>query len=232
MKPQLTKNILPVIIGFAGFKRSGKDTLANLMGSLYGYTKFAFGDNIRKEVQEATGVAPVADAQKDDCLSVHDHRTYRDLLIEHGQARRAEDLDYWVKALAAVVDPLREIGKGAVISDVRMPNEIAWIRANGGVVVWVDRDGVESDGHETEQDRCDECDYGILNSGSPVGLVGKLVEMLLTQPSLQDRKASLQGQPLENGRLLRQRRWREKPKRYQRLPRWLSVISGWMRSTD
>ena len=59
-----TGNALPSIIGLAGFKRTGKDTLADLLVTLHGYTKLAFAGNIRKEVSLDTGISSVADVLK------------------------------------------------------------------------------------------------------------------------------------------------------------------------
>lgn len=187
---QQLRRALPSIIGFAGLKRSGKDTLADFMVTGHGFTKVAFADAIRSEVHARYNIAPVGDATKDAPLESQNGRSYRDLLVAHGMARRAQRATYWIDQLAAKVHGLLDQGDRVVISDVRMSDEIAWIRANGGVVVWVDREGVVSDGSPTEQDHYEECDYGVLNSGVPGVMALKLVAMIMENPSYQDTKST------------------------------------------
>ncbi len=187
---QQIRRALPSIIGFAGLKRSGKDTLADIMVTGHGFAKVAFADAIRSEVKARYNIAPVGDATKDAPLESQNGRSYRDLLVAHGMARRAQRTTYWIDQLAAKVHGLLDQGDRVVISDVRMSDEIAWIRANGGVVVWVDREGVESDGSPTEQDHYEECDYGVMNSGVPSVMALKLVTMIMDNPSYQDTKST------------------------------------------
>ena len=187
---QQIRRALPSIIGFAGFRRSGKDTLADHLVMSQGYVKVAFADAIRAEVQARYNVERVLGAEKDDPHPSQRGASYRDLLLAHGAGRRSQRATYWVDCLAAAVHPMLDNGKRVVISDVRMPDEIAWIRANGGVVVWVDRDGVASNGDPTEVDHYESCDYGILNDGAVQVLIPKLVDMIMENPSYQDTKST------------------------------------------
>lgn len=172
-------NIKLPLIGLAGFKRSGKDTIARALVAHYGYHQAAFADALRREVHEIDGVAPVPDELKDAPLPERDGTTYRDLLIRRGMARRAEDPGYWIKALNAAQCVRLHAGERVVISDVRLPNEIGWIKAAGGLIVWVHRDGISSSGHATEQDNSGACDFTIHNDGShPAILAVRLVRMI------------------------------------------------------
>jgi hypothetical protein len=176
---------LPSLIGFAGFKNSGKAALANLFGAFHGYSPAAFTDAIRVEIQQTRGTLPVAPDRIDEPLCPGSAQTYRDLLIEHGRARREVDADYWIHAMQKSLARRIKSGQCIVITDVRLENEIKWIRAQGGIVVWVDVDDVDSDGSETEQDRYELCDYGVLNAGGPTGLTIKIAHMIRTTPSYQ-----------------------------------------------
>jgi hypothetical protein len=155
------------LIGLAGFKRSGKNSVADIM-SKHGWVSVALADALREEVHAKYGVAPCDDSRKEERMyCIHGAmRSYRELLIEHGQGMRSIDPDYWIKKLNARIAPLLHQGASIVITDVRMRNEIAWVRAMGGCLVWISRQGVQSNGHETEQDQRDFCDYEIENSGS------------------------------------------------------------------
>jgi hypothetical protein len=167
------------LIGLAGFKRSGKDTIARALVAHYGYHQAAFADALRREVHEIDGVPPVPDEMKDAPLPGRKGTTYRDLLIQRGMARRAEDPGYWIKALNAALCGRLYTGERVVISDVRLPNEMAWIKAAGGLIVWVRRDGICSSGHATEQDNSRACDFTIYNDGShPAILAVRLVRMI------------------------------------------------------
>lgn len=149
-----------MLIGLCGFKRSGKDTVAIGLAQRYGFERFAFADALRQEVADIDGIPQPSDVQKD--VRGANGQSYRDALIVRGQARRAEDPDYWVKALAsAIAQP--PTPANIVITDCRFPNEIDWIRSQGGVLVWVWRDGIVSNGHITERDWRPACDIVLHN---------------------------------------------------------------------
>jgi hypothetical protein len=79
------------------------------------------------------------------------------LLQQHGADRRAEDPDYWVKRMDR--DYQYELHrhdakepKLFIIDDLRYPNERDWVRANGGIVVWLGSQAqADVDAHESEQ---------------------------------------------------------------------------------
>lgn len=58
----------------------------------------------------------------------------RDMMIAYGQNRRALDPDYWINRLAA---RLHDDFDGLAIDDVRFPNEVAFLRDRGFLVVRV-----------------------------------------------------------------------------------------------
>lgn len=118
-----------LVIGFGHKARSGKDTCAEAI--------------VRQCPHQVTRIA-FADALKQFCRIQHQMRAKdADLLQQVGARLRA--LDEWVFVRAVhwqIRDDMRP--KCIVIPDVRYPNEIAWIRALGGVCVKVTR--VEPDG--------------------------------------------------------------------------------------
>lgn len=149
-----------MLIGLCGFKRSGKDTVAIGLAQQYGFERFAFADAIREEVAALDGISRPDETQKD--VRSTNGQSYRDALIARGQARRSEDPDYWVKALASsIAQP--PVPANIVITDCRIPNEVDWIRSRGGVLVWVWRDGIVSNGHVTERDWRPVCDIVLHN---------------------------------------------------------------------
>lgn len=61
----------------------------------------------------------------------------REMMIAYGQNRRAMNPDYWIERLNEI---LRGDWHGLVIDDCRFPNELAFLRGKGYLVVRVDAD--------------------------------------------------------------------------------------------
>jgi dephospho-CoA kinase len=168
---------IPVIkIALSGRLRSGKDTCANHLYIKYGFDRVAFGDALKRTVNE---VFPWVTGPNKP----------RALLQQYGQLMRQVDGDVWIKhaerAVKGAIDFNVNTGAekvGVVITDVRQQNEVDWCRANGFTLIRVtapDEDRIarakiagddfnEADlEHETEShiDSFD-CDYEIVNAGS------------------------------------------------------------------
>lgn len=127
------------VIGIGGYARSGKDTFVSIAKQVlaknnYNPVRVAFADTLKNEVQTMLGLNSFA-------LDVYtidsDAKTkIRPLLVWWGCARRDLSLEglYWVN----VVDrQLREMqakegseNTVVLVSDVRFPNEAAWIHDN------------------------------------------------------------------------------------------------------
>ena len=93
------------IIGIGGLKRSGKDTFARVVADVaradgIAVTVIAFADAVRQAAAAAYGVDAAAftdDARKDTICEAWGI-TYRQMLINLGEAMRDVDSDHWVKA--------------------------------------------------------------------------------------------------------------------------------------
>lgn len=162
------------LIAVAGFKRSGKNSVADWFVRHKDYRAFAFADAVRDEVQDRYGISAVADHEKEIPLPGFGGDSYRDLLRKVGQDRRAQDPWYWVKRLAEQVEPHLQRGGRAVISDLRFDNELAWVRQHAGLSIWVWRPAIESDGHVSEQDHSSQMDIQIHNDASLADLHARL----------------------------------------------------------
>jgi len=169
------------IIAFTGSAGTGKDTAADILVTHCGFTKLAFADALRAEVQEAFKVPAELLTRRDlkemattamalvECHDMgfsgamarfemaHGHaldwswlkapRTPRQILQWWGtEYRRAQRINYWLEALRSRVTQLHALdGRSRfVITDARFENEAAMIRAMGGVVWQIARDGVQS----------------------------------------------------------------------------------------
>lgn len=116
---------------------------------------------------------------------------FRAWLQEHGtELRRADDPDYWTKALWNRIDA-EALDSGAfrgayeykvVIPDTRFPNELESIKARSGLVIRVDRPGVQyyGDGHISEHAlEGYEYDAYFVNDGTVVDLQTKVAKWLI-----------------------------------------------------
>lgn len=151
-----------MLIGLCGFKRSGKDTFAAALVRDCGFHRLAFADRIKQELL-SEGFPPPADDAKE--VPGEDGRSYRDRVIERGESRRAVDPQHWIKRLAEDHAKLPS-GASVVISDCRRPNEMDWVRNHGGVLIWIAREGVVSNGHDTELDHRHRC-HGVIDNEGP-----------------------------------------------------------------
>lgn len=181
-------------IALCGLLRSGKDSVGNYLCERYGYTRFAFGDELKRYAHELFDVSAGAKP--------------RELYQWFGQTMRQRDPELWVRkcfteierrayarervneeAGEVVYEPLR-----VVISDIRQLNEYERCRSEGYVIIRVSApDGVRVQRaidandtfsyadltHETEQHVKDfAVDYEIENGGSLAELYARIDEVM------------------------------------------------------
>ena len=168
----------------AGYAGSGKDTAATALIA-DGYQRMAFADGVR---ELALAVDPwilpgvrlsaiVAQRGWDGAKALADVRT---LLQNVGKGvRDIVGPDAWVEVMERVWFVALD-RPDAVITDVRYPNEAAWIRRWGGMVIRIDRPGVGPvNGHESETlvDAIEE-DASVVNDGTPEELQAKVTRIV------------------------------------------------------
>lgn len=178
------------LIGLAGGAGVGKDTLAARYFRAYGYLSAALADEIKVRVV-ASGRATFEE------VFVTKPPHIRQLLQEEG-TERGRDLygeDYWCNVLEAKLrvnayrwGDLRRY----VCTDVRFPNEVAWVRRLGGRVFKIDAptryasNGMtdEARRHRSERalDGYDEYDETIRNDPADVDTVEAQVRRLMRKP--------------------------------------------------
>ena len=164
---------MSIVIGLGYMNRSGKDTAAaeiiKKRNPQYDVRRYAFADELKREVNAAIEKAGNVvelfhqmDKQLPDWVTIDTdpdmtdplcpYGKYRTLLQWYGtEYRRAQDDLYWVRRLA---DRLQdEKPQVALVTDMRFPIEMGWIRNGGheGYVIRVDRpDGPTGTGHMSE----------------------------------------------------------------------------------
>lgn len=139
------------LIGFSGYAGSGKDTSAAILKEDHGYTRFAFADELKREVYASFQfVRDLVDHYGWE-RAKRDFPEVRELLQEIGVSMRfRHGSDYWVNKVAAKIKT--DSPERVAITDVRFPNEAKWIRDNGGIVVRIESVFAEAaNGHESER---------------------------------------------------------------------------------
>lgn len=122
----LFRNGKPLKIALIGGARTGKDTIADYLGSQAGFKRLAFGDSLKDFLFE---IFP----------HLKEEPKPRESMINFGQACREIDPLVWVKQLERTARTYEKNGyTNFVITDVRQPNEIEYCRRNGYTLVKVE----------------------------------------------------------------------------------------------
>lgn len=161
----------PILIGLTGPAGSGKDSAADALVHLAGFTKLAFADALRAEVCAAFGVPlqyltaretkehPIQALALNRCmvmgflaalreqgagLDEDAPRSPRQIMQWWGtEFRRAKDTSYWISRAMQRIKRLHKQGKSVVVTDVRFPDEAEAVRSMGGLIWQVWRPGVD-----------------------------------------------------------------------------------------
>lgn len=140
----------PLLIGLTGYAGSGKDTVREILEQQHGIDGLAFADPIRDMLSALFDTCGVGDewmTQRD--LKERDipaiGASYRKMAQLLGtEWGRAIDPDFWLKIAGAKIAMYQKYdSQGVVISDVRFPNEAAWIKEQGGVIWHILRPGID-----------------------------------------------------------------------------------------
>lgn len=162
-------------IALLGRLRSGKDTVGDYLASKYGYTQFAFGDELKRYAHELFG-EPAPGTKP------------RELYQWFGTTMRERDPDIWVRKCLKRVSrdagrPVQTVdGYGwtthAVISDVRQLNEAEALAARSYVLIRV----TAPDGLRIERavNSGDTFNYTDLAHGTETALDGYAADFTVT----------------------------------------------------
>ena len=148
----MSANKHPHLIGLTGRAGSGKDTVREQLVQCHGYTGMALADPIRAMLRAllvASGTGPewMTDRALKEQPIPAIGASYRHLAQTLGtEWGRSIAPDLWLRIADGY---MRDIQRETfchmkfVISDVRFPNEAAWVRAQGGEVWHINRPGIE-----------------------------------------------------------------------------------------
>jgi dephospho-CoA kinase len=185
-----------MIIGLAGQKGSGKDTVAAYLVKRHGFERRAFADSLKKSVEKLFDIS-YADIEKfknDDSIKVviehtampHRHisdMSFRQFLQRYGTESHREVFgdDFWLEHCI----PLSGFytGRNIVITDLRFYNEARRVQFFNGFVVRVSRGEVLDETLHRSEDINALMDAGIIdhtiyNDGSIEDLSTEVERML------------------------------------------------------
>lgn len=167
-----------ILIGFTGYKQSGKNTVASTLAMYLPLNKViytAFADGIKKQVCDEFEIS-LKQLESIKCKPIV-RKVLQFVGTEWGRQEKGESV--WINLLD---EQLKQQPQDSVvlITDVRFPNEAAWIRSKGGIIVRVERKGqVNNDTHDSEKfiDRI-SADTRVHNSGNSLNDLGREVKWL------------------------------------------------------
>jgi hypothetical protein len=181
----------PFIIGLSGLAGAGKDTAADRLCDMHGFERHAFAEPIRTMVlaflvEIGIDYDVLFDRRHKEQPLPHIGASPRQLLQTIGMACREQfDSQFWVRATAMALG-LHDLPNSApvhdriVITDVRFPEEAAWIKSFGGVIVRIERDGAGLAGragqHASEQQHI-KATWRITNNGTVPELFAHIDDM-------------------------------------------------------
>lgn len=165
----------PILIGLTGYAGSGKDTVRAILEERHDFDGIAFADPIRDMLTallESMGLDNrwLTDRELKEKPIQGLELSYRQMAQALGtEWGRALKESMWLDIAAAKVAMYSQYNSpGIVISDVRFPNEAAWIRAQGGKIWTIVRPGIEPVRAHASEDLIATLpyDYVIYNQGT------------------------------------------------------------------
>jgi hypothetical protein len=174
----------PLLLGLVGPIGAGKDTAAAYLHDHYAFVEVAMADPVRDmlgaliEHVDVDGDWLTDRALKELPMPVLG-RSYRELARSLGTAwgRKLLGTSWWVNVADHKLRNARICGDNLVVTDVRHANEAAWLRARGGQLVAITRDGhrfYPAD-HDSEGEAASlECEHVVSNSATTAHLHDQL----------------------------------------------------------
>ena len=168
-----------MIIGLSGYAGSGKDEVAKILVSDYGYHRIAFADKVRAVLYDLDPIIMIDAYNK--YITVQDlvndegwddakkHKEVRALLQKVGVSIRNHiGESTWVQLAMKTMLNAPQLDLKYVITDVRFLNEADMIRANGGQIWRVKRPNVTAVNNHISETELDgyKVDQILSNNGS------------------------------------------------------------------
>jgi hypothetical protein len=144
----LATHAKPLIVGLTAPAGTGKSSAATLLEEHYAFCPIGLADPILDmlcalaEHVDVPSDWAIERALKEQPMPVLG-RSYRELAQTLGDewGRAHFGADFWVRIADHKLEQVLTQGDNVVITDIRRPNEAAWLRRRGGVLVRIERDG-------------------------------------------------------------------------------------------
>lgn len=145
---------LPRLVGITGPAGCGKDTLADYLAERHGFHKYSLASPIKYGVEIMFGLPDTVWNRESKekvikWIGKSPRQLAQTLGTEWGRRNVADDI--WLRRAEHELNMLRMThddpdspAPRMVIADVRFPNEAQWVRDRGGIVLRINRPGVES----------------------------------------------------------------------------------------
>lgn len=134
-----------IILGLSGKRGSGKDALSKKLIPL-GWERWSFADELKRKIREEFGLTieqTDGDLKEVPTQYINEQGkalTPRDIMTLCGAYYRAIDPLYWVKVVFKRLNETPVIGvKKIVITDVRFPNEVAYLKERNAKIIRINR---------------------------------------------------------------------------------------------
>lgn len=167
------------LIALAGRAGAGKDTAAHLLHDPVWDTHpdaaivvTGFANRLKRALKVIFDIdfAELTREEKEarlDWLGRSPRELMQTLGTEWG---RSVHPDLWIRLLErSIFDHPSKHSSVHILTDCRFPNEVAWVRAKGGAVWWVERDGIPPVAAHASENAISaaDCDRTIANFGTP-----------------------------------------------------------------
>ena len=123
-------------IGLTGLPQAGKDSIADEMVRTHGFARLSFAGPLKDALIVMLGLnrADLEDPAVKEQVIAWIGKSPRQLMQTLGTewGRELVHPDIWIRRAERLLANYRRISSSVVITDVRFPNEAAWLRANGG----------------------------------------------------------------------------------------------------
>ena len=190
------------LIGLCGPAGSGKDTAADHLVREYGFVRASFAEAPRSMLEallshinadHAYLYEPRLKPQPIPVLGT----SYRQLMQTLGTdwARNMLDADIWLRVLARHLglDVDQPVHDRIVVTDIRYPNEAAWLKQHGGHLVGIQRPDAPAVRPHTSEQHFNAlhaaADTTIVNSSSQLAGLHSLLDGLMHQLGVEERPA-------------------------------------------
>ena len=139
--------IFPQIIGISGYARVGKDSFGKMLSQELSvqYNKYSKRLSLAYELKKDLDIFLLKKFNISAFTEDTEEKKFiRPLLICYGTSlMRKKDPDCWINKLQKTIDINNCSGIISLICDIRFENEADWINKNNGVLINLERIGIE-----------------------------------------------------------------------------------------